>query len=99
MPQMLSVNHRKMNIIHTTPKILKNMCANAARRACVLAVSAAMFDVTVVPMFSPITSAMPRYIGITPVAQRVIVIAMTAADDCTQTVITPPMNRKMKYDR
>ena len=32
----------------------------AARRACVLAVRAATFDVTVVPIFSPITSAIPR---------------------------------------
>ena len=46
-------------IIQITPKTLKNMWANAARRACVEAVSAAKLDVTVVPMFSPITSAIP----------------------------------------
>ena len=44
---------------HTTPNTLKSMCAKAARRACVLAESAARFEVTVVPIFSPITSAMP----------------------------------------
>ena len=49
----------KTHSTQMTPKTLNTMCAIAARRACVLAVSAARFDVTVVPMFSPSTSAMP----------------------------------------
>ena len=45
--------------ILSTPKTLNTMCAIAALRAWVLAVSAATLEVTVVPIFSPITSAMP----------------------------------------
>ena len=41
------------------PKTLKNMCARAALRAFVEALKAAMLEVTVVPIFSPMTSAMP----------------------------------------
>ena len=55
----MSMNGRKTNRIQMTPKTLKNMWARAARRACVLADRAARFDVTVVPMFSPITRAIP----------------------------------------
>ena len=54
-----------------------------------------MFDVTVVPMFSPITRAMPWYIGNTPVEQSIIVIAITAADDCTHIVSTLPITRNV----
>ena len=42
-----------------TPNTLKNMWAKAARRACVFADIAAKFEVMVVPMFSPITNAIP----------------------------------------
>ena len=88
-----------MQSTQITPKMLKNMCAKAARLACVFAVRAATLDVTVVPMFSPITSAIPRYIGNTPVEHNVMVIAITAAELCTHTVIMPPIIRKIKYDR
>ena len=90
---------RKMHNTHITPNMLKNMCAKAARLACVFAVRAATLDVTVVPMFSPITNAMPRYIGNTPVEHSVMVIAITAAELCTHTVIMPPIIRNMRYDR
>ncbi len=55
--------------------------AKAALRACELAVSAAMFEVMVVPMFSPITKAIPKYMSRTPLEQRISVIAIMAADD------------------
>ena len=74
-------------------------CANAARRAWVLAPSAARFAVMVVPMFSPITRAMPRYMGSTPVEHNSMVIAMTAADDCTTHVMAVPMRRNMMMVR
>ena len=54
-----SMNGRKIISIQSTPNTLKNMWARAARRACVLADMAARFDVMVVPMFSPSTSAIP----------------------------------------
>ena len=54
-----STNGRNTINTHTTPNTLKSMWAKAARLACVLAERAARFEVTVVPMFSPITSAMP----------------------------------------
>ena len=41
------------------------------------------------------TSAMPWYIGSAPDEQSIMVIAMTAADDCTHMVSTPPMSRNM----
>ena len=50
---------RNTNRIQKTPKKLKNMCDRAARRAWVLAERAAKLEVTVVPMFSPITKAIP----------------------------------------
>ena len=78
-----------------TPRQLMLRCAKAARRADVFAVAATMFDVIVVPMFSPSTSIMPWSMCSTPVVQSVIVIAMMAADDCTQSVSTVPINRKM----
>ena len=40
-------------------EMLNTMCAIAALRAWVLAVSAATLEVTVVPIFSTITSAIP----------------------------------------
>ena len=47
-----------------TPNTLKTKWANAARLACVLAVSAARLAVIVVPMFSPNTSAAPSCRGL-----------------------------------
>ena len=55
----MSMKGRNTNRIQMTPKTLKNMWAKAARRACVLAERAARLEVTVVPMFSPITRAIP----------------------------------------
>ena len=48
-----------MEKIQITPNTLKTMCAMAARLACVEAESATTLEVTVVPMFSPITKAIP----------------------------------------
>ena len=79
-----------------TPMTLMMKWAKAARRAEVLAVKATMLAVMVVPMFSPSTSMMPWSIWSTPVEQRVIVMAMMAADDCTQRVSTVPMSRKKR---
>lgn len=67
--------------------------AMAARLAWVFAPSAARLAVAVVPMFSPITRAMPRYIGSTPLEQSIIVMAIRAADDWRMHVSTVPINR------
>ena len=87
-----------MQSTQITPKTLNTRCASAARRAWLLAPSAARFAVAVVPIFSPITSAMPKYIGSTPVEQRRMVIAITAADDCTIQVIIVPISRNMMIE-
>ena len=50
----------------------------------------------VVPIFSPSTNMMPWSIWSTPVEQRVMVMAMMAADDCTQRVSTVPITRKSR---
>ena len=63
-----------------TPNTLKQKWANAARLACVLAVSAARLAVIVVPMFSPNTSAAPSSRLIQPLAHIINVIAMVAAE-------------------
>ena len=84
---------------HSTPKTLNSMWARAARRACVLAPSATRLAVAVVPMFSPITSAIPKYIGSTPVEHSRMVMAMTAADDCTMQVMRVPMARNARMVR
>ena len=78
-----------------TPNVLIMKCENAVRLAETLAPNAAMFDVMVVPMFSPSTMMIPSSSGMAPVAQMVMVMAMMAADDCTQSVSTVPMSRKM----
>ncbi len=87
-----------MHNIQQTPNILKMKCAKAARRACALAVSAAILEVTVVPMFSPITNAIPKYKSSTPLEQRISVMAITAADDCAHMVMMPPINRKSRIE-
>ena len=56
-----------------TPKTLKKRWPKAARRASVLAVS-------VVPMFSPSTRAMPRYMGSPAWVHSIMVMAMRAAE-------------------
>ena len=76
-----------------TPNTLKTKCAMAVRRACVFALSAARFAVTVVPMFSPMTRAMPWKMEIAPVAHRTIVIAISAAELCTSAVRIVPIRR------
>ena len=53
------MNGWKIHNTQMTPKILNTMCAMADLRACVFAVNAARLEVTVVPIFSPITSAIP----------------------------------------
>ena len=58
-----------------------------------MAPMAAMFEVMVVPIFSPSTSAIPIYIGSTPLEHNTIVMAIRAADDCIQKVSTVPMSR------
>lgn len=60
---------------------------------CVLAPRAARLAVAVVPMFSPITSAIPRYMGSTPLEQSTMVMAIRAADDCRMQVSTVPIRR------
>ena len=70
--------------------------AIAARRACVLADMAARFAVSVVPMFSPITRAIPWKIEIAPVEQSTMVMAISAADDCAMQVRTAPMSRNSR---
>ena len=79
---------------HVTPITLMLRWAKAARRAWVLAPIATIFAVIVVPTFSPSTRRIPWSICNTPVEQRIMVIAMMAALDCTQSVSTVPMNRK-----
>ena len=59
-PQAKRTKILKMHSTQMTPKTLKNRWPKAARRASVLAVRATRLAVSVVPMFSPITSAMPR---------------------------------------
>ena len=94
-----STNQKNTKSIQSTPKILKNMWAKAARRACVLAERAARLEVIVVPMFSPSTRAIPIEIGMAPLPQSNMVMAITAADDCTQKVSTPPRSRNAKTVR
>ena len=55
---------------------------------------AAKLAVAVVPIFSPITNAMPKYIGKTPVEHNKMVIAITTAEDCTIHVISVPTIKK-----
>ena len=88
-----SINGWKMQSTQIIPKKLNMKWANAALRACALPVRAAILEVTVVPMFSPITSAIPRYRSNTPLEHNINVIAITAADDCTAIVIMPPISR------
>ena len=59
-PQAKLTKYLKTHSTQMTPKTLKKRWPNAARRASVLAVSATRLAVSVVPMFSPMTSAIPR---------------------------------------
>ena len=96
-PTMLQTSEKKgcsTQRTHSTPMTLMNMCEKAVLRADTLAPNAAMFEVMVVPMFSPNTRMIPSSMGSTPVEQSVIVMAMMAADDCTHKVRTVPMSRK-----
>ena len=82
----------------TTPNTLKNMCARAARRACVLAVSEAMKAVIVVPMFCPIAKAAacskPKPGMFMP--KSMSVMAIVAAEACTIIVTTAPTTTKSR---
>ena len=51
--------------------------------------------VAVVPMFSPMTRAIPRYTGSTPLEHSTMVMAMRAADDCSMHVSRVPMSKNM----
>ena len=88
-----------MQSTHNTPNTLNERCAMAARLAWVLAPIAAMFEVMVVPMFSPSTRAIPIYIGSTPLEQSTMVMAMRAADDCMQNVSIVPNPRNANMVR
>ena len=85
-----------MHSTQITPNRLNIRCALAALCACVLALMATTFEVMVVPMFSPITRAMPMSMDNAPVEQSVMVIAMMAAELCTAHVSRPPMSRKSR---
>ena len=61
-----------------------------------LAEDATILAVMVVPIFSPNTSMIPWSMCKMPVEHKIIVMAMIAADDCTQSVSTVPMMRKKK---
>ena len=50
-------------------------------------------------MFSPITKAMPKWMGSTPVEHSRMVMAITAADDCTTHVMSVPIPKKTKMVR
>ena len=82
-----------------TPNTLNTKWAIAVRLACTLAPRATRLAVPVVPMFSPITKAMPRYMGSTPVEQSKMVMAITAADDCTMSVMIVPIIKKMIMEK
>ncbi len=86
-------NHRNTHSTQITPKRLNTKCAIAARLACTEADKATIFDVIVVPIFSPNTNEIPISIGNTWVEHNVIVIAIMAAEDCTANVKIPPTNR------
>ena len=58
-----------------------------------------MFDVMVVPTFSPKTSITPCSMCRTPVEQSIIVMAMMAAELWTHRVSTVPMSRKRSETR
>ena len=96
MPHTIRTNGKKRISTQMTPNTLNTRCAIAVRRACVFALSAARFAVTVVPMFSPITRAMPWKMEIAPVAQRTIVMAISAAELCTSAVRIVPIKRKSR---
>lgn len=59
---------------------IEEKVAEGARRASVLTVSATRLAVSVVPMFSPSTRAMPRYMGSPAWVHSIMVIAMRAAE-------------------
>ena len=92
-------NGLSRKIIQTTPTVLIMKCEKAVRRAETLARKAAIFDVMVVPIFSPSTMSTPSSTGMIPAMQTAMVTAMMAADDCTQSVSTVPMSRKMSIVR
>ena len=99
MRQTALTNGKNTISTHTTPKTLNRRWAIAVRRACVFAFRAARLAVTVVPMFSPMTSAMPWKIVIAPVEQRTMVMAIRAAELCTSAVSRVPISRNRKIVR
>ena len=95
-PQTIRTKGKKKMSTHSTPNRLNKRCAIAVRRAWVLADMAARLAVTVVPMFSPITSAIPWKMVMAPVEQSTMVMAIRAAEDCTMAVRIEPMRRNSK---
>ena len=91
-------NSGNMASTHNTPKTLKTVWAMAARLAVVFPTDAAIFAAIVVPMFSPRIIAAASLNGITPVVIRSMIIAMVAAEDWKQTVITVPIKRKRRTE-
>ena len=59
MPHTIRTNGKNRIRTQMTPKTLNSKCAMAVLRAWVFALKAARLAVTVVPMFSPMTKAMP----------------------------------------
>ncbi len=81
----------KKIVIHTMPSRLKSRCTLAARLASVEAPMAAMLAVTVVPIFSPRTSAHAVWKSMSPWTASVMVIAIVALEDCRSIVTAVPM--------
>ena len=79
-----------------TPKRLKRRWARAVLFALTLATEAAMFEVIVVPMFSPSTIAAAMVKGMYPWATRTMVIAIVAAEDWSMRVMQAPATMKMR---
>ena len=94
--QTSRTNGKKKMSIHKTPNTLNSRCAMAARRAWVLALIAARLAVSVVPIFSPITRAMPWKMEMAPVEQRTMVMAIRAAELWTMAVRTVPISRNSR---
>ena len=89
----------KMHRTQNTPNRLKTVCEKAVRLAATLPTEAAMLAAIVVPIFSPRIIAAARRKGMTPVVTRIMMMAIVAAEDWKQTVITILIIRKMAIDQ
>ena len=79
---------------NAVPTTLKSVCAMAVRFASVVLPNAASHAVTVVPMFMPNTVAAAVSKEMTPWIERVIAMAVVAAELCTTAV---KMSEIMKH--